>query len=87
MDWVERIVPALGDLSTRTWRCVEPACAVKVFTEQNDQLAAPRAKLSTRACWWALSQLRGENASILGLARQLGTTWNTVWSDQRRKWQ
>lgn len=64
----------------RTWRCAEPACTVKVFTEQNDQIAAPRALLTTRACWWAIGQLRGENASILGLARQLGTTWNTVWS-------
>jgi transposase len=35
----------------RTWRCAEPACAVKVFTEQNDQIAPPRALLTTRACW------------------------------------
>lgn len=28
----------------------------------------------------AISQLRAENASVAGRARQLGTTWNTVWS-------
>ena len=32
-----------------------------------------------RACWWAINQLRFEHASVLGLARQLGTTWRTLW--------
>lgn len=63
----------------RTWRCAEAACPGRVFTEQHEALAAPRALLSTRACWWAVGQLRREHASIAGLARALGTTWNTVW--------
>jgi hypothetical protein len=50
-----------------------------VFTEQHDEIARPRGLLTTRACWWAVGQLRGEHASVLGLARQLGTTWRTVW--------
>ena len=33
-----------------------------------------------RAIRWAIRQLCFEGATILGLARQLGTTWNTVWS-------
>ena len=33
-----------------------------------------------RAIRWAIRQLRFEGATISGLARQLGTTWNTVWS-------
>ena len=36
--------------------------------------------LTTRACRWALDQVRREHASIAGLARQLATTWRTVWS-------
>lgn len=67
----------------RTWRCAEPACATKVFTEQDPDVAAPRALLTTRACWWAINQIRREHASIAGIARQLGTTWNTVWSSIR----
>ena len=63
----------------RTWRCVEPDCPGGVFTEQDDEVARPRALLSSRACWWAIGQLRREHASVLGLARQLGTTWRTVW--------
>ena len=42
--------------------------------------AAPRARLGVRAIRWAIGQLRFEGATISGLARQLGTTWNTVWS-------
>lgn len=41
---------------------------------------SPPALLTTRACWWAINQMRREQASIRGLARQLGTTWNTVWT-------
>ena len=64
----------------RTWRCAEPSCPARVFTEQDRDVAAPRALMTTRACWWALNQIRREHASISGIARQLGTTWNTVWS-------
>lgn len=63
----------------RTWECAEPGCPVGVFTEQHDDVARPRALLTRRACWWAIRQLRFEHASVLGLARQLGTTWRTLW--------
>ena len=52
---------------------VQPSCPSGVFTEQHDGVARPRALLTTRACWWAIRQLRFEHASVLGLARQLGT--------------
>jgi transposase len=64
----------------RTWRCREPACPTGVFTEQDDRVVRARGLLTVRACWWAIGQLRAEHASILGLARQLGTTWRTVWN-------
>ena len=63
----------------RTWRCREPACPGRSFTEQDERICRPRGLLTVRACWWAISQLRAEHASIGGLARQLGTTWRTVW--------
>jgi transposase len=63
----------------RSWECQERACPAGVFTEQHDQVARPRALLTVRACWWAVRQLRFEHASVLGLARQLGTTWRTLW--------
>ncbi|MGI8722406.1 MAG: ISL3 family transposase [Geodermatophilaceae bacterium] len=67
----------------RTWRCREPACPARSWTERDENLARPRALLTTRACWWAINQMRREHASVLGLARQLGTTWNTVWRSIR----
>lgn len=63
----------------RTWRCEQPLCAIRSWTEQHENLARPRALLTTRACWWAISQIRREHASVAGIARQLGTTWRTVW--------
>ncbi|MDQ2852360.1 MAG: transposase family protein, partial [Actinomycetota bacterium] len=63
----------------RTWSCPEPCCPVGVFTEQDERVAQPRALLTTRACWWAIRQMRRENASVRGLARQLGAAWKTVW--------
>jgi transposase len=63
----------------RTWRCGEEKCSAGSFTEQHPGLARPRALLTVRACWWAIGQLRREHASVAGLARQLGTTWRTVW--------
>ncbi len=67
----------------RTWCCVDDGCAVGSFTERNDDIALPRALLTRRACWWAIRQIRYEHASVAGVARQLGTTWNTVWSSIR----
>ena len=63
----------------RTWTCPDPTCPVGTFTEQNPQVAPARALLTTRASRWAIGQVRREHASISGLARQLGTTWRTVW--------
>ena len=63
----------------RTWECVEPSCPKGVFTEQNEQIGRRRGLLTTRACQWALGQLAGEHASILGIARQLDVAWKTVW--------
>ena len=67
----------------RRWRCLEPSCSRTVFVEQDDRVAAPRAKLTTRACWWAITQIRREHASINGIRRQLGTGWRTVWESIR----
>jgi len=72
--------PVLLRWRKRTGACVEPGCGTRGFTEQDAVVAAPRALLSTRACWWAIRQIRRENASVAGVARQLGTTWRTVWS-------
>jgi transposase len=67
----------------RRWICPEPTCPVTTFIEQDERVAAPRAKLTTRAGRWAIDQLRREHASVNGLRRQLGTGWRTVWESIR----
>ena len=64
----------------RRWICLEDLCEVVSFVEQDPAVSARRGLLSTRAVRWAIGQLRREGATVQGLARQLGTTWNTVWS-------
>lgn len=64
----------------RTWTCGEPSCEVRSSTEVDEDLALPRARLSTRARWWAIGQLRREHASVAGVARRLGVSWRTLWS-------
>ena len=63
----------------RRWVCPEPSCPVTSFTEQDAAVAARRALLTARATGWAIGQLRRENASVQGLARQLGCSWKTLW--------
>jgi hypothetical protein len=67
----------------RRWICREHACPVSTFVEQDERVAAPRAKLTARACRWAIEQLRREHASVNGIRRQLGTGWRTVWESIR----
>ncbi|WP_444919248.1 ISL3 family transposase [Microbacterium testaceum] len=63
----------------RVWRCDDESCLRKTFTEQLPPLVARRGSITTRAIGWAIGQLRREHATIAGLARQLGTSWKTVW--------
>ena len=63
----------------RVWRCDDAGCVRKTFTEQLPALVARRGSITTRAVSWAIGQLRREHATIAGLARQLGTSWKTVW--------
>ena len=73
------VVPVVIRWRQRTWRCPDPGCPVGVFVEQHPQLVRPRGSLTCRAVTWAIGQLRREHATLEGLARQLGTTWKTLW--------
>jgi transposase len=62
----------------RRYRCTKPACPVRGFSEIH-ALAPPRAKLTGRAAWWAISCIQRDNASVASVARRLGVDWHTVW--------
>ena len=73
-------VPARIRWHKQRWLCRERTCQTVTFLEHDERVCAPRARLGVWAIRWAIRQLRFEGATISGLARQLGTTWNTVWS-------
>ena len=61
----------------RVWRCVEPACAVRTWTEQRAAIR-PRAVLTCRA-WAEASRRVGKDAhAVAAVARDLGVGWATV---------
>lgn len=71
----------------RRWRCPDPGCRVGTFTEQVPTLVPARGSITRRAIEWAIGQLRAEHATIAGLARQLGTSWKTMWRAVRPRLQ
>ena len=73
-------VPARFRWFKRRWICRERTCQTVTFLEHDERMCSPRARLGAWVIRWAIRQLRFEGATIAGLARQLATTWNTVWS-------
>lgn len=62
----------------RVFRCAEPACAVRTFSEQHE-LIRPRAKLTSRAIGWATDALADDDTTVSALPRHLGVDWHTCW--------
>jgi transposase len=68
-------IPAFGapvELSwrQRRYRCAEPACPVRGFSEDH-ALAPSRAKLTVRVAWWAISCIQRDNASVASVAEHI----------------
>ena len=62
-------IPAFGAPVELVWRvrryrCLESLCAGGVFTEEHD-LAVARAKLTTRAAWWAIGCIQRDTEVFL----------------------
>ena len=62
----------------RIWRCREPLCPTRTFSETHD-VASPRTVLTTRAVAWATSALSYDDTTVSALARHLGVDWHTAW--------
>ena len=69
--------PAVLALRKRIWRCVEPACAVKTWTEQTVAIR-PRAVLTERARAEACRRVGKDAHAVAAVARDLGVGWATV---------
>ena len=61
----------------RRWRCPEPGCEVKTFTEAQPEIAAARAGVTDRAGRWMTRQV-GQGRTVSAVAAELGCDWHTV---------
>jgi len=77
-----RDVPAAGRpvllvWRKRLWRCAEPECAKRTWTETHPDIA-PRAALTERARRWACREVGQCGRTVAAIAVLLGVGWNTV---------
>jgi transposase len=61
----------------RIWRCREPACGVRTWTEQRTAIR-PRAVLTERARAEACRRVGKDAHAVAAVARDLGVGWSTV---------
>lgn len=69
--------PVLLVWSKRVWRCPEPDCARRTWTETHPQVR-PKAALTERARQWACQRVGRGEATVERVRRELGVGWNTV---------
>jgi transposase len=69
--------PAVLWWHKRLWRCREPACAVRTWTEQAAAIR-PRAVLTERARAEACRRVGKDAHAVAAVARDLGVGWATV---------
>src|SRR5699024_1496388 len=69
----------------RRWICPEERCPGGTIAEDVPELVEGGAKLTVRAVWWAIGQMRREHGTVEGIARQLGVDWHTLWAHVQPK--
>jgi transposase len=81
-DHLVRDIPAAGRpvllvWRKRLWRCDEPRCPRRTWTETTP-LIRPRAALTERARWWACQRVGRYGDTVEAVRVELGVGWNTV---------
>ncbi len=61
----------------RIWRCPEPTCAVRTWTERSP-LGAPRHSMTSRAKAWVTRRVGADGETVTSVARTLGVGWWSV---------
>ena len=62
----------------RRWRCTDPDCAMRTWTEEHEHIAARRQILTSRAARWVTVQVGRRARSVREVAHDLGCDWHTV---------
>ena len=63
--------------SKRRWRCPEPACPARTWSEESDQIAA-RAVLTERARDESARRVDPDEHTVAQAARDFGVSWHTA---------
>ena len=71
-------LPVLLVWLKRVWRCAEPDCPTRTWSEEHE-LIGPRAVLTSRAVGWAVDALAHDDTTVSALARHLRVGWHTLW--------
>ena len=76
-------LPIFGRAARLVWRkrrfsCPAPECERKSFTEEDDRIAGPRQRLTSRAARWATEQVGRHARSVNEVAGELGCDWHTI---------
>lgn len=61
----------------RIWRCAEPACARRTWSERCEAIR-PKAALTERARRWATRRIGEDGDTVEDLRLELGVSWGTV---------
>lgn len=81
-DHLLRDVPSAGRAvlllwRKRVWRCEEPLCPARTWTETSEHVEA-RAALTERARSWCCEQVGRDGRTVAAVAAELGVGWATV---------
>ncbi len=76
-------LPIYGRAARTVWRkcrfsCPASECERKSFTEEDDRIAGPRQRLTSRAARWVTEQVGRHARSVNEVAAELGCDWHTV---------
>ena len=62
----------------RRWSCPDTDCKTSSWTEEQDDIAGSRQRLTSRAAQWATERAAGRGSSVNEVATDLGCDWHTV---------
>ena len=62
----------------RRWSCPDTDCKTSSWTEEQDDIAGSRQRLTSRAAQWATEQVGRRARSVNEVATDLGCDWHTV---------
>lgn len=74
--------PAVLVWAKRLWRCAEPACSIRTWSEESDEIA-PRAVLTERARAEIARRVGPAQHSVAQAARDFGVSWHAAMAAAR----